>query len=372
MMHIQVVTPSLSKKSGGVGIAVLNTYSHFSELFCDDNVEILSLHPYDDDSSRAERLKLTWFHRSLLSQLGYSKDLIAYARNIAPDVVHTHGIWMATSAYQNKLSVLYNTPAIISPHGMLDPWILSRGYHKKIVARLLYENKAWKSCRFFHALNNREADAIRSVIPKADIEVIPNGVDVPHEYVEKSYSVVRKILFLGRFHPKKNVHSIVEAVSLIDCNEYNRRPFVLQLAGWGDESYISELRGRIAETYPERFEWIGPVFGEAKKDIFNNAHAFLLPSFSEGLPVAILEAWASGLIPLMSENCNLNEAFSESVAINTGVTPDSIRASIREFMEMSDSEVRDVSLAGYGYVRKLYNWSVVCSAYKELYEEACS
>ena len=62
--------------------------------------------------------------------------------------------------------------------------------------------------------------------------IIPNGIEVP-AYVQRE-EVERRILFLGRFHEKKNLHSLVQAVNTISDTEYKKSPFTLIIAGWWD------------------------------------------------------------------------------------------------------------------------------------------
>ena len=50
--------------------------------------------------------------------------------------------------------------------------------------------------------------------------------------------------------------------------------------------------------------FVGPQFDDDKATSFAGAAAFVLPSLSEGLPVAVLEAWSYGLRVLMTEPCN--------------------------------------------------------------------
>ena len=59
----------------------------------------------------------------------------------------------------------------------------------------------------------------------------------------------------------------------------------------------------------------GPQFGTAKAAAYRRADAFVLPSLSEGLPMAILEAWAHEKPVLMTDACNLPEGFAARAAI---------------------------------------------------------
>ena len=64
--------------------------------------------------------------------------------------------------------------------------------------------------------------------------------------------------------------------------------------------------------------FLGPAFGETKDALLRSASAFILPSFSEGLPMSILEAWAYRLPVLMTDHCNLPEGFDADAAIRIG------------------------------------------------------
>ena len=59
----------------------------------------------------------------------------------------------------------------------------------------------------------------------------------------------------------------------------------------------------------------GPQFDTAKRASYRNSEAFVLPSFSEGLPMAVLEAWSHGKPVLMSSGCNLPQGFSANAAL---------------------------------------------------------
>jgi poly(glycerol-phosphate) alpha-glucosyltransferase len=51
--------------------------------------------------------------------------------------------------------------------------------------------------------------------------------------------------------------------------------------------------------------FVGPKYGVEKEDFLKDSDLFILPSFSEGLPIAVLEAWANKIPVLMTENCNI-------------------------------------------------------------------
>ena len=110
----------------------------------------------------------------------------------------------------------------------------------------------------------------------------------------------------------------------------------------GDDAgsgYMDTVKAHCAATgVADRFVFLGELRGRAKLDALSAADAFVLPSYSEGLPVAVLEALGSGLPVVVTEECNLPE-IAESGA-GSVVPPEASRiaeAITRLFSLPSDS-----------------------------------
>ena len=119
----------------------------------------------------------------------------------------------------------------------------------------------------------------------------------------------------------------------------------------------------------------GPVFGEAKDALLRSADAFILPSFSEGLPMAVLEAWAYGLPVLMTDHCNLPEGFAANAALRIGTDVASIAEGLRELLSLptTDNGQRTTSLASMGMrgrrlVEVRFTWPQVAAQMKSVYD----
>jgi glycosyltransferase involved in cell wall biosynthesis len=68
----------------------------------------------------------------------------------------------------------------------------------------------------------------------------------------------------------------------------------LTVAGGGAEE-ARLRRYAVALGIAPRVTFVGPVFGDDKVNLMAGADVMLLPSYSEGLPYALLEAMAAGL-----------------------------------------------------------------------------
>ena len=118
----------------------------------------------------------------------------------------------------------------------------------------------------------------------------------------------------------------------------------------------------------EKISFLGPKHGADKDALLNRADAFVLASHSEGLPMAVLEAWAYRKPVLMTPQCNLQEGFVAGAAIRTQPDSRSIAEGLEILFSMSDSELRRMGLRGRRLVEERFTWPQVALNMKEVYE----
>ena len=103
--------------------------------------------------------------------------------------------------------------------------------------------------------------------------------------------------------------------------------------------------------------------------MYRKADAFILPSRSEGLPMAVLEAWSHGLPVLMTKECNLPEGFSAAAALPLPLEAEGMARTLTEFFSMSREQRRNLGVNGYDLVRKTFSWQQIGNRLIELYGE---
>jgi poly(glycerol-phosphate) alpha-glucosyltransferase len=115
----------------------------------------------------------------------------------------------------------------------------------------------------------------------------------------------------------------------------------------------------------------GPAFGEEKEVLLRSGAAFVLPSFSEGLPMSVLEAWAYGLSVVMTPECNLPEGFASGSAleIRNSEMGNAKWEGLRVLLGMSDSDRIEMGRRGRRLVEEKFTWPKVAAQMKQLYEE---
>ncbi|NJM38461.1 MAG: glycosyltransferase, partial [Akkermansiaceae bacterium] len=265
-----------------------------------------------------------------------SAELLEFLQNSPLDLLHTHGLWADTSRAVTQVGRRRKIPWLVSPHGMLDPWALANSGWKKRIARLLFEDAHLKNAACLHALCQSEMESIRAFGLRGPICTIPNGVSLPDFEKKSDDSGKKSLLFLGRLHPKKGLVNALEAWAKLPKTTRNAWQFLV--AGWDQGGHGDELKQLSRERgISDSVEFLGSVFGQAKADLLSRADAFILPSFSEGLPIAILEAWAYRLPVVMTDFCNLPEGFQAGAAMRIDFSekqisqPDAVAATFREF-----------------------------------------
>lgn len=297
------------------------------------------------------------------AQVGYAPGLVPAMLTSKLDCLHQAGIWMYPTRAGAVWARRTGKPHIISPHGMLDPWITARGRLKKAIARIGYERSAWKRAAFLHALTGKEADDIRSESGRADSIVLPNPgppASVPPEALREP-----SVVYIGRIHPKKNLTALVEAWKLLRPGGGAK----LTIAGWGSDGDVAVLQRALANA-PDSAEFIGPVYGEAKQRLLETARFTVLPTLSEGLPLSILESWAAGAPSIMTSEANLPEGFAANAAIECGYDARSIGDALMQALAMPEPQWLAMARAAHELAAGPFSAEALSVRWAEVYRRA--
>ncbi|WP_458791099.1 glycosyltransferase [Yoonia sp. MH D7] len=324
---VAVLTPSLSRNAGGIFDAVRRNMVSLDK----QGVHVNVLAPTDPftpvDLPTWHPVAATAFPCIGPSKFGYSPKLRSAIKVLNPDVIHQHGLW----TYASTISLRHKRGVVISPHGMLDRWALDNSRNRKRIAAALFETANLKRAACLHALNSREAASIRDFGLQNPIAITPNGADLPRCAEISSAKRPswlpddgRKVLlFLGRIHPKKGIAELLAAWAIFKAKSPTlAAKWRVVIAGWDDGDHLASLKKRV-QNYMLMGDVIfaGPVYAADKTALFAHADAFILPSFSEGHPMSVLEAWSYALPVLMTDHCNLSFAFASRAAIEISTDP---------------------------------------------------
>jgi len=292
-----------------------------------------------------------------------------------PAIIHSHGLWLAHqySAWQAAKGA--GIPRLVSPHGHLDAWALGRGRLKKAIAWRLYQRASLNAATCLHALHEGEVSAIRAVGLNNPVCVIPNGVGEavasggPAPWQSIFPPDAKILLFLGRITHQKGAVDLVRAWGRIARDPMIlREKWKLALVGWPDPDVVGRVQTEIADNaMNDSVQIFDAQHGTAKANCFAGASAFILPSRSEGLPVAILEAWSYGLPVAMTAACNLPIGFAEGAAVEVGLEPVALAVGLKDFLSLPGAKLRALGSRGRQLTQTLFSWEYVAKQMMEVY-----
>ena len=212
-----------------------------------------------------------------------------------PHVVHVH-MSIRGSLYRKSvvifLSRLFRIPVLAHMHGSdfqqfhaaLGP--VGRRYCRAVLNR----------CAKVIALSESWREYYSKIIPPERVITLYNAVPVPARDAMsfRNRRTVVHGLCLGRLGERKGTFDLLEAVRLLRLRGV---PAVFTLAGDGEVDRARKLADELGISDCVRIP--GWVDGDAKEALLAEADFFVLPSYFEGLPMAILEAMSRG-IPVVS------------------------------------------------------------------------
>jgi glycosyltransferase involved in cell wall biosynthesis len=295
------------------------------------------------------------------------------------DVVHNHSLWMLPTSYAARAALRHDIPCAFTMHGFLEPWALAHSRWKKRLAGRWFQDADLRRATCLHVNSESELAGVRAYGLRNPVAVIPNGVTPeafdelpPRTALETRFPAVRGkrvCLFLSRLHEKKGLEHLVIAWARLQRDFPDWR---LVVAG-PDDGFEPQLRAAIdALGVDATVTLTGPLYGQDKRAAFAAADLFVLPSFSEGFSMAVLEAMAAGLPVLITPGCNFREAAERGAAVEATPDADGTEQGLRNLLGLDDRERRAMGARARELVEARYTWGAVSGRLLQLYGWLCS
>jgi glycosyltransferase involved in cell wall biosynthesis len=354
-MKVLHITHSIDKSTGGPARSVPQTCVELARLGV--RIELITRES-SDMVKLAERVNLTVRFRTIWGLFLYGSRLSA--KDV--DLIHLQHIWnpyiqvMAFWAHQKSI------PYIITPRGMLEPWIMAHNPWKKKIALFFYQRKAIQRAVHIHATAQMEANNIKGLGFNNPITIIPNGIDLSDIKGKKENYGTRKMVFLSRIHPKKGIELLLETWRNSDTQGWT-----LEIAGNGETNYIENLSQSAQDLKNVRF--VGAQYGEAKWDFFPSADVMVLPSYSENFGIVVAEALAIGVPVITTKGTPWQDLETYHCGWWIELSVANLEKTLVEAFHTSTENLEIMGNQGRKLVAEKYEIKAVANKIYELYKE---
>ena len=232
-----------------------------------------------------------------IKSFGY---LAGSIREFKPDIVVFDGFY---DKYQIRLSFLLkflSIPYIIVFHGGASSDNAKKNWIKKKVANILFFNRfvRWANRVVYLSENEKSRSIFLNTNKRSSI--LPNGVKIDKDISYKGYSGKLKILFLSRLDWKgKGLDVLCDAIRMLYEGGYSNK---VEFFFFGTKESVDCDKLFV---FGEMTKYCGYVSGDEKKEAFKSSDIFILPSRSEGMPVAVLEDLSFGMPCIVTPETNM-------------------------------------------------------------------
>ncbi len=207
-----------------------------------------------------------------------------------------------------------------------------------------------------------QSDVVKRIPDAASkIAVIPNYVDTSVFQPRSDLRDERELIFVGRIAPEKNLPALLEAIESLKVR--------LRIIGEG--KIRPDLQRRFA-SLDGRVIWEGNVPNSALPGYLNGAALFVLPSFYEGHPKALIEAMACALPVIGADSPGIRELIHHGeTGYLSAAEPAAIRQAIEELIARPALRARMGHNARH-YVMKYYSLDRILESELALLKDAAT
>jgi len=307
-MNIIVIgTRGIPNYLGGVETHCQELYPRLVDLGCKVTVVRRSLYRNENDHSQEYKgVKLVDVYsprKKSLEAIIHTAFALVYARAKSPDLVHIHAIGPSLLTFFARLLGLKVVSTNHGPDYDRQKW----GVAAKLMLRM---GEALGS------IFSNKVIAISPVIQQilktkynTESELVFNGVTHKKQVENSSYLVslgLKKdayVVAVGRFVEEKGFHDLISAFAKLKLDGVK---LVLVGDSDHDDDYSRSLKKSATEA---GVVLTGFINGDKLVEVFCNARLFVMPSYHEGLPIALLEAMSFSL-PVLVSDIPANKAVS--------------------------------------------------------------
>lgn len=357
--------PSIDQNSGGVG-AYLKLLAHSLGKIAE--LHIVTHH--SENELDIENSIIHYIEHSLKKVLVAREQFIELLDEITPDIVHVNSCWEPLSSFTVFWAKKKGYPVLLTPHGMLEPWVLKKNHwKKKIPALILYQRRSLKMADALIATAESERLNIANLKYNSNVLLVPNGIVVDGIEMKNTWKRTKTILYMGLLRPNKGAGVLLDALSLIKEHLCGYR---VVIAGPDTEGYLSVLMKKAEDKGLDNIvSFPGGVFGDEKWRLYQHADVFVLPTLNENFGIVIAEALLSGTPVVTCKGAPWKGLVEHNCGWWVNRTPEDVATAILKSLQCSEKKLEQMGRHGRTYVVDNFSSDIVAKKMLDVYKNIC-
>ncbi len=309
----------------------------------------------------------------------YARGLGAAIRRHIHDrgdvVIHLHTAWRYPAYCVWRIARELDIPYLCTAHSALYAQSMRRSAWKKHLAWWTYTRRVLDHAACIHATEPREASEVGALVPRAQVVLIPTGVTVSRDTSVRSHLDVcrrlgldptkRYMLFLSRIHPRKGLHTLLEAWASIRRQNDDWR--LLVVGPTEDRHYWARAKDLIrAGGLSDSVIYKGVLVGRAKEDAYAAAELFVLPSLFENFGHVVAEALAAGCAVITTTETPWQDVATHGAGWIVEPSLASLRQALADALRCTSAELRSRGRRGVALVAGM-DWDTMARRMIDVY-----
>lgn len=281
------------------------------------------------------------------------------------DIYHAQGIWQYPTYALIDHAKKHHKPYLITPRGMLYPQDIKKSNEifKRLSLLIRLKNDLNKAA-CVHVTCMQEMKYCRDLGIKSPIAVIPNPIEIK-SFKEKKQDEIFRLGYLGRFHFRKNIQSLIYAFAELGDRAKDAE---LLLIGGGDKQYESFLKKEVERLQLKNVRFTGFLSGQEKMNAIASLSVLAMPSEFENLGNVILEGLVRGIPCIATIGSPWEELNTHQCGWWVEYNQKSITHAIRQAMNTPKEELVAMGKRGRLLMEQSYSIEAIAKKMIELYE----
>lgn len=277
------------------------------------------------------------------------------------DLIHLH----SSDFFLDYLSIIkftYKAPLVFTSHGLFFHTSFAKrlkNLYFNTITRLSLRNVTAVAC-----VSQQDYQQLSQITPSNKLFQIPNGVSYKKYSafpIEKKNSNL--FISIGNLSSSKGHNKLLERFAYISQINKNAKLIIIG-QDKGELHQLKTLCNKLGIN--ESVQFAGKVNDQELVSYLSEATFFLSASAYEGFGIALLEAMASGCIPIVQTNPAHNELVQNKLFLTDFYHPQQAEQQIKSILSMSAEEKIKTANSMREKSAK-FSWTNISKQYEKLY-----